>query len=83
VKAYRALFGTEPSQFAFQGYDTTHYFVARCARYGNAWTQWIGMDKETGLHTDFRFGTDANGNWQNNAVRRVVFQKDFTTTISR
>ena len=83
VKAYRALFGTEPSQFAFQGYDTTRYFVSRCARYGNYWTQRLGAERSSGLHTDFLFGTDPNGNYQNTAVRRVVFQKDYTTTLAR
>ena len=35
VHAYRALFRTEPSQFAFQGYDTARFFVLRCLRYGD------------------------------------------------
>ena len=83
VKAYRALFGTEPSQFAFQGYDTTRYFVTRCARYGSYWPQRLDTERSSGLHTDFLFGADTNGNLFNTAVRRVVFQKDYTTTLAR
>lgn len=83
VKAYRALFQTEPSQFAFQGYDTARYFASTCARYGNAWTHMLGQKQESLLHTDFQFSADENGNRQNTAVRRIVYQKDFMTTLQR
>ena len=62
VHAYRALFRTEPSQFAFQGYDTARYFVVRCLRYGDEWTHKLGMERSCGLHTDFLFVPDENGN---------------------
>jgi LysM repeat protein/ABC-type branched-subunit amino acid transport system substrate-binding protein len=83
VQAYRALFNTEPSQFAFQGYDTTRYFVQTVAKYGNAWTQHLGAKKESGLHTDFLFAPDQNGNPHNTAVRRIVFRKNYTTTLEK
>lgn len=81
VRAYRALFRTEPSQFAFQGYDITRYFVQAVARHGNAWTRHLGSHKGIGLHTDFLFEDDENGNRHNTAVRRIVFRKDYTTTL--
>ena len=81
VKSYRSLFRTEPSQFAFQGYDVTRYFVKAVARYGNAWTSRLGAEKASGLHTDFLFDTDENGNHFNTAVRRIIFRKDYTTTL--
>lgn len=80
VRAYRALFCTEPTQFAFQGYDTARYFILRCARYGERWEEQLGHGKSTGLHTDFLFDSDGNGNHHNVAVRRIVFQKDYTTS---
>ena len=83
VHAYRALFRTEPSQFAFQGYDTARYFVVRCLRYGTGWTNKLGMERTGGLHTDFLFIPDENGNPHNRAVRRIVFEKDYTTTLNR
>ena len=83
VRAYRALFRTEPSQFAFQGYDITRYFVQNVARHGNAWPRYLGARKENGLHMDFLFGTDDNGNRLNKAVRRIVFRKDYTTTLEK
>ena len=83
VHAYRALFRTEPSQFAFQGYDTARFFVVRCLRYGYNWTRMLGEERSSGLHTDFLFGPDEYGNNHNRAVRRIVFEKDYTTTLCR
>ena len=83
VKTYRALFNTEPSQFAFQGYDTARYFVSSCARYGHTWTHMLGLNEASLLHTNFRFAADENGNLQNTAVRRIIYQKDYTTTLQR
>ncbi|MBQ9410075.1 MAG: LysM peptidoglycan-binding domain-containing protein [Bacteroidales bacterium] len=74
VKAYRALFKTEPSQFAFQGYDTARYFMERCTK---------GVREAHGLHTDFSLQFDLNGNAANKAVRRIVYNKDFSTSIER
>ncbi len=81
VSAYRALFHTEPSQFAFQGYDTARYFILRVARYGNSWTHKLGQERSRGLHTDFLFDADENQNRHNIAVRRIIYQPDYTTTL--
>lgn len=81
VRAYRALFRTEPSQFAFQGYDTACYFIQRVASYGNAWTHKLGLERNRGLHTDFLFESDENDNHRNVAVRRIVYQPDYTTIL--
>ena len=74
VKAYRALFRTEPSQFAFQGYDTARFFIESSTK---------GINEAQGLHTDFSFDFDPNGNAVNKAVRRIVFEKDYTTNLER
>ena len=83
VHQYRALFRTEPSQFAFQGYDTARYFVTRRARYGKHWTRFLGHERTSGLHTDFQFIPDENGNSHNRAVRRIVFGTNYTTTLQK
>ena len=83
MHAYRALFHTEPSQFAFQGYDTARYFVVRCIRYGSGWPAMLGTERSSGLHTDFLFIQDESGNSHNRAVRRIVFNKDYSTTLQR
>jgi len=81
VRAYRALFKTEPSQFAFQGYDTAMHFVTWVARYGNGWAFMLEHGRSKGLHTDFEFDADEAGNRQNKAVRRIIYRPDYTTTL--
>ena len=74
VKAYRALYNTEPSQFAFQGYDTARYFMERATK---------GIRKSNGLHTDFSLEYNEKANAVNKAVRRIIYNKDYTTTLVR
>lgn len=83
VQAYRALFRTEPTPFAFQGYDTARYFVSQVLRSGKDWTAFPAGEKSRGLHTDFLLVRDENGDLHNEAVRRIVFEKDYTTTLLR
>ena len=81
VHTYRALFRTEPSQFAFQGYDTACFFVRNVARYGRSWTHRLGRERIHGLHTDFLFEADDNDNSHNVAIRRIIYQPDYTTVL--
>ena len=81
VRAYRALFKTEPSQFAFQGYDTAMHFVTWVAKYGDGWAFMLEHGRSRGLHTDFEFDADEAGNRQNKAVRRIIYRPDYTTTL--
>ncbi|MBO4625141.1 MAG: LysM peptidoglycan-binding domain-containing protein [Bacteroidales bacterium] len=81
IHAYRALFRTEPSQFAFQGYDTACYFVRSVARHGSAWTNKLGLERFHGLHTDFLFEADDNDDRHNVAIRRIIYQPDYTTVL--
>ena len=72
VKAYRALYNAEPTQFAFQGYDT-----ARCMMESST----KGAKEYHGLHTDIVLDFDENGNAANKAVRRIVYLKDYSTKL--
>ena len=81
VQAYRALLRTEPTQFAFQGYDTATYFVKMVARYGNHWMNKMSLERSRGLHMDFLFEADENDCRHNIAIRRIVYQPDFTTVL--
>ena len=83
VRTYRALFKTEPSQFAFQGYDTARYFVSLVSKYGPHWTKAISRETGKGLHTDFRFEAVPGGAFRNTAVRRIVYNTDYTTELDR
>ena len=81
VRRYRALYKTEPSQFAFQGYDTAMHFITWVAKYGDGWAFMLEHGRSRGLHVDFEFDTDENGNRQNKAVRRIIYRPDYTTTL--
>ena len=76
--SYRALYNTEPSQFAFQGYDTAKYFITLVSKYGRNWRHKLGETEGKGLHTDFDFNGQTN-----KAVRRIVYRKDFTTGLEK
>ena len=83
VRRYRALYRTEPSQFAFQGYDLTRYFANLVAKYGNRWTRALGQVNGSGIHTDFHFEPARTGSYRNTAIRRIVYNTDYTTTLVR
>jgi hypothetical protein len=81
IFAYRALFQNDPGSFSFQGYDTMRYFVTMCTRYGRQWYKKLPDYAGTGLQSDFRF-TKTDGR-VNQAVRRVIYNQDLTTTVAR
>ena len=78
ILAYRALFQDDPGSFSFQGYDTMHYFVTISTIYGRQWFKKLPEYAEKGLQSDFRY-TEADGR-VNQAVRRIVYNQDLTTT---
>ena len=77
ILAYRSLYKNEPGSFAFQGYDTMHYFVTMCAKYGRRWHKKLASYGETGLQADFRYTRDHGR--INQAARRIVYRPDLTT----
>jgi ABC-type branched-subunit amino acid transport system substrate-binding protein len=71
---YRALFNTEPSQFAFQGYDIASYFINLCNRYGDRWTEMVDNAPQAMLQSTFRCKKiDENGGYINNGIRRIIY----------
>ena len=83
IRTYRALYRTEPSQFAFQGYDLTHYFATLVAKYGNRWTRALEQVPGSGIHTDFRFEPVRKASFRNTDIRRIIYDPDYSTTLVR
>ena len=82
LAAYRALFSTEPNQFAFQGYDVTTFFINVCAEKGSWWRKALpSLGRSAGLGSSFEFekGTRSQG-LLNTAVRRAVYEFDYSVT---
>ena len=82
VLDYRSLFNTDPSQFAFQGYDIAYYFISRYARYGDFGNDDAIRQIEE-LQTDFKFERAGNGGYVNMAVRRIVYNADYSVSLIR
>lgn len=75
---YRALFNTEPSQFAYQGYDIATYFITMCSRYGDRWYKKLETHPQEMLQSRFEFRKKEDGGFVNKGVRRIVYGKDWT-----
>ena len=77
LKKYRALYNTEPTQFAFQGYDTTMYFLEMNAKYGDQWKNHLHDSPKEMLQSTFNFAKPSSGGYINAGVRRIVYEKGY------
>lgn len=74
---YRALYKTEPSQFAFQGYDIGKYFISLCHKYGKRWPEKLPESEKAMLQSTFKCLKQGHGGYVNNGVRRIVYGKNW------
>ena len=82
--AYRGLYGTEPNQFAFQGYDLASYFIQTIAEFGDSWIDKLDrISRKEGLQADFQFVEAGHGGLVNHSIRRAVYNPDFSIKIVR
>lgn len=80
---YRALYNTEPTQFAFQGYDMASYFIHLCSRYGERWNAKLEKSEKSMLQSTFRFVEVEDGGYINHGIRRIVYGKDWSVNKIR
>ena len=81
VRRFRAVYGAEPSSFAFHGYDTMRYFVSVCGKYGRMWRKKLSEYPYSGLQADFNFTADGKTGAVNGATRRVRYYPDLTSFL--
>ena len=81
--SYRALFGAEPTQFAYQGYDAAYYFIRNFATPERDRERMTRLEdrRYTGLQSDFLISDDGSAGHVNRAVRRVEYGKDFSISL--
>ena len=80
--SYRALFGGEPTQFAYQGYDMGWFFIRNFATSERERERMTRLeDRYTGLQSDFLITDEDGSGHVNSAVRRVVYQPDYSITL--
>lgn len=80
---YRALYNTEPTAFAYQGYDIMLYFTEICAKYGEAWPIMLTKEEKRMLQSTFGFTRKPDSGYVNTATRRITYNTDFTITEIR
>jgi ABC-type branched-subunit amino acid transport system substrate-binding protein len=80
IKKYRTLFKTEPTQFAFQGYDVARYFLGLCAKYGEEWM--LHREDASMLQSTFDIKPVGNG-YINEGIRRIVYGPEYSVTVVR
>ena len=84
VKQYRALYNTEPTPYAFQGYDITVYFMEMCSEYGEEWESNLEGHPACLLQTDFDFSRAGEGKgFTNSGMRRIVYGPDYSIQLAR
>lgn len=79
VFRYRALYNTEPTPYAFQGYDVFSFFVSNMYASGDDFENYLPDCKGVLLQSNMRFTRrDENCGWQNTATRNIIYNEDFT-----
>ena len=75
---YRAFFNTEPSQFAYQGYDIAKFCMEMCAKYGDEWKDKMTKVEKKMLQSTFAIKKEPFKGYINNGVRRIVYDKGYS-----
>ena len=76
IMKYRAMFKTEPTQFAFQGYDVTRYFMGLYAKYGEGWLE--HAEDASMLQNTFHLKQCGEGGYINTGIRRIVYGAEYS-----
>ncbi|MCQ2136822.1 MAG: LysM peptidoglycan-binding domain-containing protein [Bacteroidales bacterium] len=77
ILKYRALCHTEPSSFAYQGYDLMKYFGSIVAQHGKDWPEFMGEHKSKMLQITLDIQKVAeDGGYINKGMRRVCYDKN-------
>ena len=75
IMKYRALFMTEPTQFAYQGYDLATYFINLIHKYGSDWKSKLNAEEGNMLQSTLKFIKEGEG-YSNVGIRRVQYMPD-------
>lgn len=82
IMKYRALFMTEPTQFAYQGYDLATYFIKIVNKYGDEWKSKLTEEEGKMLQATLRFVKKGAGH-TNVGIRRILYLPDGSITDVR
>ena len=84
LMSYRALFATEPTPYAFQGYDITRFILKQMEMYGNSFVYNNELSPASLLQSDFMLKRDSEQNGlKNTATRNIRYNPDYTVSVIR
>ena len=81
---YRAFYNTEPTRFAFQGYDIAKFSISMCAKYGDKWMEMMDKTDAKMLRSilSLRKGAAHEG-YTNKGVRRIIYDNGYSIVTVR
>ncbi len=75
VQAYRERYQNEPGEYAFLGYDITHFYLTALDRFGRSFPEHFGEVHDDPLHLNFRFNRAGPENgWRNENALLLEFK---------
>ena len=74
IKAYRAKYEFEPTEYAFKGFDVGYYFGKLIAKHGPSYADFIIKENYKGLHNDFDFAYDAEYGYYNQHLMMLAYR---------
>ncbi|MDP3437474.1 MAG: LysM peptidoglycan-binding domain-containing protein [Bacteroidales bacterium] len=82
ISRFRALYNSEPSQYAFQAYDIAYYFLSALIRYGEDFKFDLADHKKELLQSDFNFILrEGDKGYTNSAIRQVLYKPDYSIDV--
>ncbi len=81
IKAYRAKYEFEPTEYAFKGFDTGYYFGKLMAKHGLSYLDFLVKENYKGLHNDFDFGYDAEYGFYNKHLMLLQYKNTSLSQI--
>ncbi|MDP3451670.1 MAG: LysM peptidoglycan-binding domain-containing protein [Bacteroidales bacterium] len=79
---FRALYGSEPTPYAFQAYDIASYFLSALIRFGDDFHYDITGYRKELLQNDFYFIRRRGENgFVNSGIRQIIYKPDFSVDV--
>lgn len=74
IKTYRYLYGFEPGEYAFKGFDIGFYFGRLLAKYGEDYRDYLTKEPYRGLHSNFSFVYNAKTGFINTSLMLLRYR---------
>ena len=80
LSRYRAMFGAEPSPYAFQAYDLGNFFLSSLMKYGEDFIDYLDEETKTRmLQSSYSFERSKRGSgFINNGIRLIIYKPDYS-----